>query len=110
MFDITKVGDVAVIKLSGRVDVQAALELEKEMNNILSSGLNKIVFDMNDVQHLSSSGIRVLISTLRRTMSNNGWVRLARVNQAVKKILKLVELENLFTYYENVDDAIKDVK
>jgi anti-sigma B factor antagonist len=110
MFDITKVGDVAVIKLSGRVDVQAALELEKEMNNILSSGFNKIVFDMNDVQHLSSSGIRVLISTLRRTMSNNGWVRLARVNQAVKKILKLVELENLFTYYENVDNAIKDVK
>ncbi len=110
MFDITKVGDVTVIKLSGRVDVQSALELEKEMNNILSSGSNKIVFDMNDVQHLSSSGIRVLISTLRRTMSSNGWVRLARVNQSVKKILKLVELESLFTYYETVEDAIKDTE
>jgi len=110
MLDITKVGDVVIIKLSGRIDVQAALELEKEMNSILSSGSNKIIFDMNDVQHLSSSGIRVLISTLRRTMSNNGWVRLARVNQSVKKILKLVELEKLFTYYETVDDAIKDAK
>jgi anti-anti-sigma factor len=65
---------------------------------------------MNDVQHLSSSGIRVLISTLRRAISNNGWVRLARVNQSVKKILKLVELENLFTYYDTIDDALKDVK
>jgi anti-sigma B factor antagonist len=110
MVNVENFGDVAVVKLNGRVDVQAALELEKEINDILTSGFSKIVFDMNDVQHLSSSGIRVLISTLRRAISNNGWVRLARVNQSVKKILKLVELENLFTYYDTIDDALKDVK
>jgi len=110
MVNVENFGDVAVVKLNGRVDVQAALELEKEINDILTSGFSKIVFDMNDVQHLSSSGIRVLISTLRRVISNNGWVRLARVNQSVKKILKLVELENLFTYYDTIDDALKDVK
>lgn len=107
MFKIEKVGDVVVIKLSGRIDVQFALELEKQINEVISSNINKIVFDFQDVQHLSSSGIRVLISALRRTTSNKGGIRLANVSQPIRKILKLVELENLFNYYDSVDEAIK---
>lgn len=107
MFKIEKIGDVAVVKLSGRIDVQSALELEKQINEIISSNINKIVFDFQTVQHLSSSGIRVLISALRRTTSNKGGIRLANVGQSIRKILKLVELENLFSYYDSVEEAVK---
>ncbi|MFN4244525.1 MAG: STAS domain-containing protein [Brevinematia bacterium] len=110
MFKVDRVGDVSIIRLSGRIDVQSALELEKQVNSIIDSNVNKIVFDFTDVQHLSSSGMRVLISSLRRTTSNNGGIRLANVGQNIRKVLKLVELESLFHYSESVDEAVKSFK
>ncbi|MGC8767288.1 MAG: STAS domain-containing protein [Brevinematia bacterium] len=107
MFQVEKINDVAVIKLSDRIDVQAALELEKQVNEIINSGQNKIVFDFEKVTHLSSSGIRVLISALRRTNANKGGVKLTHVSENIRKVLKLVELENLFTYYDSIENAVK---
>ncbi|MEN2998346.1 MAG: STAS domain-containing protein [Brevinematia bacterium] len=107
MFKVEKIGDVVVVRLGGRIDVQSALELERQINEILGMNVNKIVFDFTDVQHLSSSGIRVLISSLRRTTANKGGIKLSNVSQSVRKILKLVELENLFNFYNSVDDALK---
>lgn len=108
MFQFEKVNDVGIIKLSDRIDVQSALELEKQVNEIINSGINKLVFDFEKVTHLSSSGIRVLISALRRTNANKGGVKLSNVQPNIRKVLKLVELENLFNYYESIEDAIKD--
>lgn len=110
MYKVEKVGDVVVVRLEGRIDVQAALELEKQVNEIFNTNVNKIVFDFEKVQHLSSSGIRVLISSLRRTTANKGGVKLSNVEQSIRKILKLVELENLFMYYDSVDEAVKAFK
>lgn len=107
MFKVEKIDDVVVVKLNGRIDVQSALELEKQMNEILNVH-NKVVFDFQDVQHLSSSGIRVLISSFRRATANKGGIKLANVGQPIRKILKLVDLENLFNYYDSVEDAVKD--
>ncbi len=107
MINIEKIDDVIVVRLSGRIDVQFAIELERQINEVILGNHNKIVFDLKDVQHLSSSGIRVIISTFRKTTANKGGVKLARVNQSVRKILKLVELDNLFTYYDTVEEAIK---
>lgn len=110
MYKVEKVGDVVVVRLEGRIDVQAALELEKQINDILNDNVNKIVFDFEKVQHLSSSGIRVLISSLRRTTANKGGVKLSNVDQSIRKILKLVELDSLFMYYDSVDEAVKAFK
>lgn len=110
MYKVEKIGDVVVVRLEGRIDVQAALELEKQINDILNDNVNKIVFDFEKVQHLSSSGIRVLISSLRRTTANKGGVKLSNVDQSIRKILKLVELDSLFMYYDSVDEAVKAFK
>ncbi|MCX8029553.1 MAG: STAS domain-containing protein [Brevinematales bacterium] len=110
MYKVEKSGDIVIVYLEGRIDVQAALELEKQMSEIFNTNINKVIFDFQKVQHLSSSGIRVLISSLRRTTANKGGVKLSNVDQQIRKILKLVELENLFSYYDSVEDAIKAFK
>lgn len=107
MFKVERVGEVVIVKLAGRIDIQSALELERQINDIMNMNVNKIVFDFSDVQHLSSSGIRVLISSLRRTTANKGGIKLANVGQNIRKVLKLVELENLFNYYDSTEEAVK---
>lgn len=102
--------NIAVIKLEGRVDVQKSLELEQEVNKLLANGYIYFVFDLEEVSYISSSCIRVFISTLRKLKEGKGGIKLAKVNPSVKKILKLVDLDNLFEEYESVEKAIEKIQ
>ncbi len=106
---VEKKDGVVVISLEGRMDVYKSLEVENEVNKYIDSGEKFIVFDLENVKYMSSSGIRVLIATLRRLKEMGGTVKLANLNPSVKKIFKLVELEDLFETYGSVDEAVKSI-
>ena len=55
-----------VIKATGRVDSYTSPDLEKSMNTITEAGRYKIVFDMSEVDFMSSKGWWVLIETQKK--------------------------------------------
>ena len=64
------------------------------------------ISNLSGIEYLSSSVIRVFISIMRKIKDKNGRLVLACVPDIIKKILKTVELEDLFEVYESVDDAV----
>ena len=61
--DINKEKDeVLTVKVSGRLDVLTAPDLEKELQSSLD-GVKALVFDLSDLTYISSAGIRVLLAT-----------------------------------------------
>lgn len=107
MVDVEKRGDVVVLKVSGRLEINQALELEEIINTNINSGSKLFVFDLGDVHYLSSSGIRVFIATLRQLKDLKGRMILANLSANVIKTLKIVELDGLFEIIGSVDDAVK---
>ncbi|MGC8765480.1 MAG: STAS domain-containing protein [Brevinematia bacterium] len=107
MLEVEKKKDVVIIKVSGRLEINQALELEDLINNHIANGSKFFVFDLGNVHYLSSSGIRVFIATLRQLKENKGRMVLANLSNNVIKTLKIVELDNLFEIIDDVDDAIK---
>jgi len=107
MLELEKRKNVAVVKVSGRLEINQALELEELINTQISNGLKFFVFDLGNVHYLSSSGIRVFIATLRQLKEIKGKMILANLSNNVIKTLKIVELDGLFEIVENVDEAVK---
>ena len=99
-------GNVKIVKLSGKLDVNLSMSIESELEQLVDSGSNNIILELSGVEYLSSSGIRVLISIMRKIKDNNGRLVLSYITDIIKKILKTVELEDLFEVYENVDEAL----
>ena len=99
-------GNVKIVKLSGKLDVNLSMSIESELEQLVDSGSNNIILELSGVEYLSSSGIRVLISIMRKIKDNNGRLVLSSITDLIKKILKTVELEDLFEVYENVDEAL----
>jgi anti-sigma B factor antagonist len=53
----------AALILKGRIDVNASSRLEQEIKQYLSlMTIRKLVLVMNDVEYISSAGIRVILS------------------------------------------------
>ena len=53
-------GENAKIIVVGRLDTQTAPELEKEIDGIVAN-LKELVFDMTDLEYISSAGLRVIL-------------------------------------------------
>ena len=104
------VGEVVVVVLEGRLDVHKSLEVELGVNELIDSGTRNLVFDLDKVEYLSSSGLRIFIAAMRRVKKEDGNLKLANMTEPVKKIFKVVELIDLFEIYPSVDEAVNSFK
>lgn len=96
-----------VVKMNGRVDSYTAPHLEEALNAITASGRFKIVFDMQDVDFMSSKGWWVLIETQKACRRyNRGELVLSSVNERIKDSLNLVGMSSYFKMFDNITEAV----
>ena len=96
-----------VVAASGRVDSQTAPQLETVFQEILDAGRFNIVFDINDVDFVSSAGLRVMIAVQKTCKKwNRGELVLANVPQRIYETLDLAGFVPLFQIHDDVLEAV----
>jgi anti-anti-sigma factor len=109
--NVKRVNNVVVVYLSGRLDVHLSAEIEKEINKIIQNEPNtNLLMNLNDVEYMSSSGLRIFVSTMRILKEQKRLLKLCNMNNAVKKIFEVVELMDMFDIYESEEEALKSFK
>mgnify|MGYP001766255517 CR=1 FL=1 len=96
-----------VVKASGRIDSSTASQLAEAMDSVTNAGRYKIVFDMGEVEYMSSAGLRVMIGTQKTCKRyNRGEIVLALVPERIYDALDLAGFVPLFRFFDNVLDAV----
>jgi anti-sigma B factor antagonist len=96
-----------LVKATGRVDSYTAPQLADAFDAINEAGRFKIVFDMGDVDYISSAGLRVMINVQKTCKRwNRGELVLASIPERVYAALELAGFVPLFMIYENVPEAV----
>lgn len=107
MLKMKEVQDDIVIYLKGRLDVHASGDIEKELTKLIDKNPDKnVVINLQDVEYMSSSGLRVLVATMRMLKTNGKALKLCHLNAAVKKIFEVVELMDMFDIFETEEQAL----
>lgn len=76
---------------SGRMNTVNCMEIQDECNKKIQSHDGKLVFDMKDVEYISSSFLRLCASAADTAGTGNFSV--SNVNPNVKKVFKIAGLE-----------------
>ena len=98
---------VNVIAVGGRIDSNEAAKLEEVLNATIAAKRFHIVMDMQNLEYISSRGLRALISSLKETRRwNRGDVRLVNVPARIRQVLDVAGLTPLFKIYDNTVDAV----
>ena len=63
----------------------------------------RVIVDMSGVVFCDSTGMNVLLSSLRRARERGGQLELAAPRAAVRKILRVTGLDSVFTV---LDDSV----
>jgi anti-sigma B factor antagonist len=97
---------VVAVTVTGRVDSATAGDLEAALNALTSEGKSNFVLDLVGVDFLSSSGLRVLVTTLKAVRKTGGDVRLAQPSQRAQDAINLAGLDVLFKVFPDRESAI----
>ncbi len=109
--NLKKLDNTVIIYLEGRLDVHLSADIEKEINKLIESDpASSLLLNLKDVEYMSSSGLRIFVSTMRILKESNRKLVLCNMNNAVKKIFEVVELTDMFDIFNTEDEALKFLK
>lgn len=102
-----KIKDINIVSLSGRLDVQLSADIEKEIHKIIESEPEcHFLLNLKDINYLSSSGIRIFVSTMRILKEKDRKLKLCEMDNNAKKIFEIVELMDMFDIYDTEEEAL----
>ena len=91
----TQNGSSLTIALGGRLDTTTAPELEAVVKDSLDS-VTELVFDMAELDYISSAGLRVLLGA-QKTMNKQGTMVVKNVNDDINEIFDVTGFVDILT-------------
>jgi anti-sigma B factor antagonist len=102
--------NVHVVHMDGVLTAVTYPALEKELQRLIAEGAKLLVLDVKGLTFLASTGIRVLLQTLKAMRAHGGDLRLMQVPASIQDVLDLVQLFPGDTNFANAADLERFLK
>ena len=89
----SKQGSVCTLTVEGKIDTMTAPELEEAVKSNLPN-CDKMIFDFNHADYITSAGMRVLVYAQRELMKKGG-VEVTGVNDSIKNIFTVTGMNKV---------------
>ena len=104
---IKKTNFVYNIELKGSLDSETYQELEDEIGEINDDKVRAIILDMEDLEYISSAGIRVVIATEKALKRKGATFAMINLQPQIKKVFDVMKIMPFFNIFEDMTEADK---
>ncbi len=87
--------DTLVLSLEGRLDTTTAPQLETEIKELIE-GVSSLTLDMQNLDYISSAGLRVLLSA-QKIMNTQGSMKVINVRETIMEIFEVTGFSDILT-------------
>lgn len=101
--------DVDVVEISGALVLANAEEARTTFKKMVENGTGRMVLDLSGVDPIDSSGLSVLVATLKWMSAREGDLVLAALSPKVQSIFKLMRLNEVFRIFKSQDVALRSL-
>jgi anti-sigma B factor antagonist len=101
-----KQGNVNVLSLSGRLDAYSATEVEKKLDSLIEASQTRLVIDLEKLEYISSSGLRVFLASLKKVKRQQGDMKLACMKPFIKEVFDIAGFSQLFNIFDTREAAV----
>ncbi len=105
-YSSSKQGPVTLITIGGSLDAETSPKFHSKIKGEIEKGARKVVCNMERLDYIASEGLGVLISANDELSKHGGEIRIAAMNEKIRKIFKLLGFLTLFKIFENDQQAI----
>ena len=104
-----KKNDILILGVKGNLDEITSETFQKKLIEFIENGENQIILDCSKLEYVSSGGIRVFYLVANLLDDKNGKIVFCSLNPNIKKLFDIVEMEDDFEIYSELDGAINKI-
>lgn len=97
---------VITVALEGRLDSDTSATLERHVEKIMGVEPRALVFDMAQLEYISSMGLRVVFKSLKQMRQKGGDLLMINLQKQIKKVFDIAQAlppESIFSSIEEAD-------
>jgi len=92
------------VHLGGRLTNETVGVLDAELEKIVSSSATLVVFDLAELDYISSVGLRSIFRTQKAMVARGGKALLVNPQPQIKKVLEIVNAADLSAVFSSVQE------
>ncbi len=100
------VGTRTVVRVAGEVDVASADRLREQLARTVAEGGTDLVVDLTAVSFMDSTGLGLLVGTLKRVRTAGGRMALVIDSDQLMKIFTITGLHQVFAIHGTLEGAL----
>ena len=100
---------VQILSLIGSLNTNTFPLLEKEVNLVIEKSPDVLIFDLEQLEYLSSAGIRVILKANKAMKKKNGKAMFTNMQPQIKKVFEIINAlphQQVFSSIEEMDDYL----
>jgi anti-anti-sigma factor len=101
---------IMIIAMNGQLNPTTVPEAEKTIDEILSGGADRLLFDFGQLTYLNSGGLRVILSTSKKIETVAGRMVLCAMQNCVKEIFEIVGFASFMPIEDSVESGLQTFK
>ena len=94
---ILEQNDEKVVVIEGRVDTVTVPDLEMKVSPIWTMPAITLVFDCEKLEYVSSSGLRIILTTHKQITANGGKFIVRNLTREVRSVIDLTGFSRILT-------------
>jgi anti-anti-sigma factor len=94
------------IQPEGILDSVRANNLRRDIINLIEDGNKLILLDLHEISFMNSSGMGILVATLKAVKAKGGELVLCSLSEQVKIIFELSRMDRIFQVYSDLQEFV----
>ncbi len=97
--------DIKLVYLIGSLDTNTSTNAEAKFKELLDGNTCKIVVNLEQLEYISSSGLRVLLGTAKKLKASGGDLRLCHPNDTVQEVFDISGFSSILNIFQTEEEA-----
>ncbi|MGB3225265.1 MAG: STAS domain-containing protein [Desulforhopalus sp.] len=107
---ITKKENTTIFALAGRLDSNSAPQFEQQLQDFLVSPSTHLLFDFNNLDYISSAGLRIVLNTAKAYKSGQYLFVACAMQEHVQEVFEISGFDSFITIHHSLDESLSALK
>jgi anti-sigma B factor antagonist len=108
--DEQQIDNAVVLTAAGEIDMYSSPSLREKIVSYTDHKVPVVVLDLSKVNYTDSSGLATMIEGLQATGKYGGKFVITGINENVKDVFQLSQLDKVFEIYDTVEQALQQIR
>jgi anti-sigma B factor antagonist len=97
---------ITILGLKGRLDSNTSDTFERQLLGLVEGGATRLILDFQELDYISSAGLRVLLKAAKELKRSNGRLALCALKDYIKEIFEMSGFVSFLPIHGTLEETL----